>query len=309
MSRPLRVEYPGALYHVTARGNERKPIFRDDHDRESYLATLAKCHARLAFQVHAFCLMSNHVHLAIETSDAPLSRIMLTLHGSYSQAFNRRHRRVGHLFQGRYKAFLVQKDRYLLALVRYIHENPVKARMVQKAEDYPWSSDSAYRASRPPRWLEINVVLSLLASRREDARRAYASLMATQNPGAYANVPTFARLIRGDEVFATRVVAEAGDQELIVQSLTPERVAGLVAKELGVPLDHRADWRLRAITGHLAKKLGRIPLTRTAPIFGRHGTTLVRDLKRLENELASHGSTRRLVDSIGANLVGTGGQR
>ena len=107
MSRPLRVEYSGALHHVTARGNERRAVFRDDVDRETYLGLLRRYRDRFGFRVHAYCLMTNHVHLAVETLAIPLSRVMLALHGSYSQAFNRRHRRVGHLFQGRYKAFLV----------------------------------------------------------------------------------------------------------------------------------------------------------------------------------------------------------
>jgi len=128
MARPVRVEFPGALYHVIVRGNERKAVFRDDRDRKDYLRRLAHYGRKLEFRVLAYCLMDNHVHLAIETGKTPLSRIMACLQSSYTQYFNRRHRRVGHLFQGRYKAWLVEKDFYALALLRYIHENPVKAR-------------------------------------------------------------------------------------------------------------------------------------------------------------------------------------
>ncbi|HTO86925.1 MAG TPA: transposase [Thermoanaerobaculia bacterium] len=308
MSRPLRIEYPGAFYHVTARGNERRAIFRDDADRERYLKCVARCRDRFAFRLHAYCLMTNHLHLAIEASEVPLSRIMLTLHGSYSQAFNRRHRRVGHLFQGRYKAFLVQKDRYLLALVRYIHENPVKARIVKKPEDFRWSSDRAYRRPSRPEWLETDFVLSLLADRRRPAVRRYIALMARRGPSDYDEVPTFGGVIRGDEDFAVRIGATA-DPEVIVRSLTPERVARLAANALGVSVDQPSDWRLRAITGYVGRQRGRIPLTKTASFFGKHGTTLVRDVRRLEAELPLNDSTRRLVDSLQARLASAAIQR
>jgi REP element-mobilizing transposase RayT len=125
MARPLRIEFPGALYHVIVRGNERKAVFRDDSDRECYLRRLAHYREKLDFRLLAYCLMNNHIHLAIESGEKPLSRIMAGLQSSYTQYFNRRHRRAGHLFQGRYKAFLVEKDPYALALLRYLHENPV----------------------------------------------------------------------------------------------------------------------------------------------------------------------------------------
>jgi len=132
MARPLRVELEGGLYHVIVRGNERRNVFRDDADRRRYLARLVFYVEKLSFRLVAYCLMDNHVHLAIERGKVPLSRIMAGLQSSYTQYFNRRHDRSGHLFQGRYKAFLVEKDRYALALVRYIHENPVKARVVER---------------------------------------------------------------------------------------------------------------------------------------------------------------------------------
>jgi REP-associated tyrosine transposase len=181
MARRLRVEYPGALYHVVARGNEQRAVFRDDADRERYLARLAHYQARFGFRVYAYCLMTNHVQLAIETREVPLSRIMLGSQGSYTQSLNRRHRRVGHLSQGRYKALLVQKNRYLLALVRYIHENPLHARMVARASDYPWFSDRSYRKGQGPPWLDVDFVLGTLARGKGAALRAYRNLMADEN--------------------------------------------------------------------------------------------------------------------------------
>jgi putative transposase len=144
MSRPLRIEFPGAFYHVTSRGNARKKIFLNDIDRVSFIETLAWVVERFGWICHAYCLMDNHFHLLIETPMPNLSLGMRQLNGVYTQRFNRRHKRVGHLFQGRFKSILVEQDRYLLELCRYIVLNPVRAKMVAASEEYPWSS---YRAT------------------------------------------------------------------------------------------------------------------------------------------------------------------
>ena len=144
MARPLRIEYPGAVYHATSRGNEKKPIFKDDHDRESFLAILTRVNKRYHWICHAYCLMDNHYHLLLETPDGNLSLGMRQLNGVYTQAFNRRHNRAGHLLQGRYKGILVQKDSHLLEVSRYVVLNPVRARMAETADAWKWSS---YRAT------------------------------------------------------------------------------------------------------------------------------------------------------------------
>jgi REP element-mobilizing transposase RayT len=177
MPRPPRLEFSSALYHVTARGNERRAIFRDDRDREKYLARIAFYRERFHFQLLAYCLMTNHVHLAIRTGPSPLSRIMAGLHSSYAEWFNRRHDRSGHLFQGRYKAFVVQEERYLHSLVRYIHRNPVRARIAERACDYPWSSDRFLRRGRGPDWLDVDGLLSLLDDSRRVAVGRYVELV------------------------------------------------------------------------------------------------------------------------------------
>jgi putative transposase len=176
MPRQPRIEVSGALYHVTARGNERKALFRDDSDRREYLARAALYREKFHFRLLAYCLMTNHVHLAIRAGDEPLCRIMARLHSSYAEWFNRRHNRVGHLFQGRYKAFLVQEDRRFHALVRYIHLNPVKARLVERAADYPWSSDQFLRRGRGPEWLDVDDLLGLLDATRRSAVQRYVEL-------------------------------------------------------------------------------------------------------------------------------------
>ena len=144
MARPLRIEFAGALYHVTARDNARAPIYDDDEDRGEFLRLLGDAVERHDWYCHAYCLMGNHYHLLIETATPSLSKGMKYLNGRYTQWYNRKHGRVGHLLQGRFKAILVQKDAYLLELARYIVLNPIRARMVRHARDWPWSS---YRAT------------------------------------------------------------------------------------------------------------------------------------------------------------------
>jgi len=144
MARPLRIEYPGAVYHITNRGNDKKTVFKDDQDRETFLKILAFVNKRYHWLCHAYCLMDNHYHLMIETPDGNLSLGMRQLNGVYTQARNKRHSKTGHLFQGRYKAILIQKDTHLLEVCRYVVLNPVRARMVEKPEDWRWSS---YRAT------------------------------------------------------------------------------------------------------------------------------------------------------------------
>ena len=140
MTRPLRLEFPGALYHLTARGDRREDIFLDDTDRQTFLDLLAKEIRQQRWRLYAYCLMSNHYHLLIETPEGNLVAGMRRLNGVYTQAFNRRHGRVGHVLQGRYKSILVDKDAYLLELARYIVLNPVRAGMVKRVQDWPWSS-------------------------------------------------------------------------------------------------------------------------------------------------------------------------
>ena len=140
MSRPLRIEYPGAVYHVTSRGNEKKPVFKDDHDRENFLNALQHVNKRYNWICHAYCLMTNHYHLLIETPDGNLAIGMRQLNGVYTQLFNKWHGRSGHLFQGRYKAILIQKDSHLLEVCRYVVLNPVRAKMIERPEDWKWSS-------------------------------------------------------------------------------------------------------------------------------------------------------------------------
>jgi putative transposase len=140
MARPIRIEYPGAVYHVTARGNARMDIFVEDAARMGFLEILEDVIKRFNWLYHSYCLMGNHYHLLLETIDGNLSAGMRYINGVYTQYFNHRHDRVGHVFQGRFKAILVEKERYLLELCRYVVLNPVRAGMVKLPEEYGWSS-------------------------------------------------------------------------------------------------------------------------------------------------------------------------
>lgn len=166
MARPLRIEFPGALYHVTSRGNARAPIFMGDPDRRSFLRILGEVVERSRWLCHAYCLMPNHYHLLVETPEANLSRGMRQINGVYTQRFNRAHDRVGHLLQGRFGAVLVERDTHLLELARYVVLNPVRAGLAAQAESYRWSSLPALLGLAPvPAWLVTRALLSRFGSR------------------------------------------------------------------------------------------------------------------------------------------------
>lgn len=174
MARPLRIEYPGALYHVTSRGNARKKIFRDDQDKENFLDTLASVVKRYNWLCHAYCLMDNHYHLMIETPDANLSKGMRQLNGLYTQRYNKRHSKTGHVFQGRFKALLVQKDSYLLELSRYVVLNPVRARTVEDPKDWKWSSYPATAGLiKTPDYVAVDWLLQQFGNNKKTAQARY----------------------------------------------------------------------------------------------------------------------------------------
>lgn len=232
MARALRIEYPGAFYHVTSRGNERKDIFRSGRDREQFLACLESATVRYGAIIHAYCLMSNHYHLLIETPHGNLSEIMKHVNGAYTTYFNLKRRRSGHLFQGRYKAILVDKDAYAMELSRYIHLNPVRANIVEIAADYPWSSCRAYTgAAGTPHWLHPRFILSLFGSDEERAKNRYREFVRgqagqeSQNP--FGNVT--ASTLLGGESFVEWV------REEFLKNAQPNRELPALRKLAGKP--------------------------------------------------------------------------
>jgi len=174
MTRPLRIEYPGAVYHITSRGIEKKPVFKDNQDRGNFLRTLQQVNKRYNWLCHAYCLMGNHYHLLIETPDGNLSIGMRQLNGVYTQLFNNRHKRSGHLFQGRFKSILIQKDSHLLEVCRYVVLNPIRAKKVENPKQWKWSS---YRATggqeKPHPCLTTDWVLGQFSRKRGKAEKEY----------------------------------------------------------------------------------------------------------------------------------------
>lgn len=218
MARPLRLEFPGAVYHLTARGDRREPIFIDDADREALLGVVGKATERFGASMMAYCLMGNHYHFVVQTHRANLSQLMRQINGVYTQGFNRRHAKVGHVFQGRFKALVVDRDAYLLEVCRYVELNPVRAGMVDDPAAWPWSSCCAHLGlAQAPAWLDSAGLLGALTGAPVDvaqaaitARRHYATFLA-----AGRNVPLWPQALRqqiylGDEAFIERTQAAAG---------------------------------------------------------------------------------------------------
>ena len=174
MARPLRVEYPGAYYHVINRGNNQEKIFLNDRDKQKFLEYLGKANERFSVIIHTYCLMSNHFHLLLQTPEPNLSRAMQWINVSYATYFNRKRGRCGHLFQGRFKAILIDADGYLKHLSRYIHVNPVRAKIVSTPSKYQWSSYSAYIGKeKTPQFLKTDWLLSHFGRRKKEAKRNY----------------------------------------------------------------------------------------------------------------------------------------
>lgn len=186
MSRPLRLDHAGALWHVTSRGNERREVFLDDQDRREFLRLLGRSVELFGWKLYAWVLMSNHYHLFVGTPEATLSRGMRQLNGDFAQHFNRRHGRDGHVFQGRFKAVLVQRESHMLEVARYVVRNPVRAGMVASPGDWPWSSYSATAGLEPtPAWLDTTFLLEQFGSRKSAAATKYRDFVLDQGALSY----------------------------------------------------------------------------------------------------------------------------
>ena len=217
MARPLRIEFAGAVYHVTARGDRREPIFEDDEDRLAFLTVLGQALARFDAQCLAYCLMDNHYHLVLHTRQANLSRLMRHLNGVFTQAFNRRHKKTGHVLQGRFKAILVDRDAYLLEVCRYVERNPVAARLVRQPHQWVWSSYRAHvgmEATLP--WLDTDGLQGYVLGRapttaadRRRAARRYAEFVASGTGNKLWDTALRQQIFLGDEGFVDRMQALA----------------------------------------------------------------------------------------------------
>ena len=211
MARPLRITYSGAFYHVTTRGNEQKDVFWSKADREKFLVYLASAVTRYEAVIHAYCLMSNHYYLLLETPTGNLTEIMHHINGAYTTYFNVKRKRFGHLFQGRYKALLVEADAYLAQLSRYIHLNPVRARIVARPEGYAWSSYRSYIGSaQSPPWLKTSFILGGFRAEADGAKKRYRAFVEDLLDKEYDNPlkEAFGSLILGSTAFREMITEQ-----------------------------------------------------------------------------------------------------
>jgi len=230
MGRPLRIEYSGAIYHATSRGDRQEPIFRDADDKRLLLDIVDQAMGRLDAEMFAFCLMGNHYHFVLRTRKPNLSRLMRHINGEYTRAFNKRHGLVGHVFQGRYHAILVDSDAYLINACRYVELNPVRAGLVDSVDAWPWSSYRAHLGlARPPCWLATAALHGHLLGRdvtteddRRQAERLYVDAVAAgKSAGLWAHLRQ--EIFLGDEAFAAASRALASTQRLHCKEIAKEQ--------------------------------------------------------------------------------------
>lgn len=281
MARPLRLEFHGALYHITARGNERKNIFRQSDDYDLFLKTLAKVIGETGWICHAYCLMPNHYHLLIETPEPNLSKGMRQLNGVYTQRFNREHKRCGHLFQGRYKAIMVEKEAYLLELCRYIVLNPVRAKIVEKPEDWAFSSYRETIGITPPvSFLYTDWILGQFDRKGKKAQLYYQRFVSEGigMPSPLSSVT--AQVYLGGKDFLQEIEEDLQEKVNIEEIPTHQRhpnrptmdeLINRVAESNGVDASYllkpRAEGDARAIAVYLCRQLGGYALKEIAERF------------------------------------------
>jgi len=302
MARPIRVEFADAVYHVMARGNERKAIFHDDHDRTRFLATLQEMTEQFGVQVHGYCLMPNHYHLVLSTPRGNLSRAAGWLQTTYTIRFNRRHRRAGHLFQGRFKAQLVEAESYGRELIRYVHLNPVRPRhksepiaaeRAAELDHYRWSSHRAYAGlEREPGWLSLDW-LRMFGHRRKEAQAEYRRAMRQVFGQVLANPWEELKggLVLGGADLWRAVQRKIGGQERGEEQRWMRRVGGVevqrrIRELVATEVDDRVRvWARVQVGGERRVDVGRE--------FGyRDGSGVTQMVKRLE---ASAARDRRLA--------------
>jgi REP element-mobilizing transposase RayT len=306
MARALRITYPGAFYHVSSRGNEQKPIFKFDRDRFKFLEYLESAHFRYDAAIHIYCLMDNHYHLLMETPSGNLPQIMRHINGAYTTYYNLKHRRSGHLFQGRYKALLVEFDSYAQVLSRYIHLNPVRANLVASPESYKWSSYSAYVGdSQPPDWLKRVHILGYFSSRVLEAQKRYREYVESvlkiecENPLKNAVSST----VLGSKEFVDTIRAEHLGNQTVDREIPALKELRLRpsadAIETAVDRVCIGDPKLaRNIKVYLNQRHTRVRLKKIGEEFGLGESGVSQVCRRLEKRLINDDGLRRMVSRI-----------
>ncbi len=282
MARPLRLEIEGGLFHLTSRGDGREPIFLADGDRETFLDILGNVVKRYHWLCYAFCLMGNHYHLLVETPEGNLSPGMRQLNGVYTQRFNVRHRRVGHVFQGRFKAIMVNRDGYLMELCRYLVLNPVRAKLVEYPEDWAWSSyRSTNGLTEAPRWLSVDWILAQFGGSRVDAKTRYRAFV---REGILAPSPwegLKGQVFLGDELFLQKMGRLLDDKEELREIPRTQRLA---ARPRLRELVGNKDQDKEALAGRVHQAFARHGYTQKeiADHLGVHPATVSRMIRRNE---------------------------
>lgn len=278
MARPLRIELAGGLYHVTSRGDRREDIFLDEDDRRLWLEIFGSVCKRCNWVCHAWCQLSNHYHIVVETVEGNLSQGMRQLNGVYTQAFNRSHQRVGHVYQGRYRAIIVEKDAYLLELMRYVVLNPVRAGMVTDAAYWPWSSYGAMvGTARRPEWLQTDWMLGQFARSHGRAVRGYMNFVraGVSQPGLWESLR--GQIYLGSDAFIEQM------QQMITDRATIAEIPRAQRRPLARPLaDYRDTITDARAAMAAAYATGDYTMQEIATFFGVHYSTVSRAVKRTE---------------------------
>ena len=288
MARAPRIHQPGALYHVMLRGNNRAEIFFDDKDRHLFEALLADLVRRYNCRVHAYVFMNNHIHLAIQIATVSLSVIMQSLSLRYTRWINKRYLRVGHVFQGRYRAILVDADSYLLELTRYIHLNPIRANMIEELENYRWSSYRVYVAKVNVEWVTTKPVLSLFSQSLNQAVQSYKGFCSDLPDDGM--IEKFNKLgvggeVLGDDHFVDNVNRQAVKQMRPDGPIDIEKLTKAIGHEQGIPINMLRGGSRRRELSAVRKRIYNEyvdsggSMAKLAEYFGRDITTISRQLK------------------------------
>ena len=307
MARKPRIHIPGGFYHVILRGNAEQDIFFADDDRHHLYLLLEEGAERFGYRVHAFCAMTNHIHLAVEVGEVSLSKIIQNLSFRYTRWVNRRQGRVGHLFQGRYKAILVQADTYLLALVRYIHLNPVRAAMVSDPSDYPWSGHRAYLGLEALPWLTTDCVLAMFAPRLETARARYRRFVADAvgdgHRSEFHGGSEDGRIL-GDRAFLMKALPDRGArpvEQSVSFDLLERRVCVLYRSSPGALAScgrGRVLSEARGVVGWFASRYRLMSLRDLAERYQRDASTLTVAVRKIEEKRRSSRQFRERLEVL-----------
>ena len=305
MARKPRIHLSGGFYHVILRGNAGQSVFPAAVDRYRFFLLLQEGTCRFGYRVHAFCFMTNHIHLVLQPGEIPLSRSMQNLSFRYTRWINWREKRTGHLFQGRYKAVLVDGDIYLQELVRYIHLNPVRADMVQSPEEYPWSSHRAYLGKEFFPWLTMDVVLEQFSKSSGKARTAYEAFvldgLGEEQQPEFSGGGEDSRLL-GDDSFADKCLSWRGDmaRHLTLQEIIDKVCNAYVIDEAGLKTSsqQRVASEARAVVGWLAREMGCATFTAVGKFVNRDVGSISSSVRRLSKRMQEEQELADRVRSV-----------